>query len=99
MPCNRSALFVTLIFAALGLGCHGMQGVKDYCAEQGNCPACTTDADCEIVSNSCHEFATCAPKAANLSVNQIGCSIEYDVPSDDVCRCVEKVCSSTTADR
>ena len=55
------------------------------------CPACTTDADCAIISNPCHEAASCVPKAAFWAVDAIGCDFEH-APTTSTCGCVNSVC-------
>lgn len=85
-------LLATLVLS----GCFGLQDVRDHCLEDNaNCPPCQLDSECVIVSNACHETAHCTHRDTNLSVDQIGCNYAYDVPSDDVCRCVEGICRSS----
>jgi hypothetical protein len=85
--------FVTALLLVLLLSCHGTQELRSYCLEHpGECPACGSDADCEIVSNSCHPTASCADKRIHLLVNQIGCNYGYDVPDDSECVCRKSVC-------
>jgi hypothetical protein len=57
------------------------------------CPACGSDADCVIVSNACHETASCAHREANVAVTQEGCSQEHD-PPDDRCACLGNICQA-----
>ena len=93
------ALGACLLLATLGGGCLGLQDVRDYCVDaqgqpNGNCPTCERDEQCVIVSNACHSTAACVHVDVELAVNQIGCNLEYDVPSDDVCRCQQGLCRS-----
>lgn len=86
-------------FALAGLlaACHGEQRLTDDCPTAGTaCPACTSDSDCIIASNACHEYATCTHlrREPPMSVNQIGCNDEYDKPPAERCGCVERVCRS-----
>jgi len=88
VPRPGPALLLVLL-----LSCHGTQELRSYCLEQpGSCPACTTDADCEVVSNSCHPYASCADKRVHLMTNQIGCNYGYDVPGDNECVCRSALC-------
>jgi hypothetical protein len=51
-----------------------------------------SDSDCEIVSNACHATALCTDRRRQVAVNQIGCSVEYDVPPPERCGCVQGTC-------
>lgn len=93
MPTVVWLVFATILATS---SCLGLQDVRDHCLEApDNCPPCQLDNECVIVSNPCHETAHCTHRDTHLSVNQIGCNLEYDVPSDDVCRCVEGLCRSS----
>jgi hypothetical protein len=75
--------------------CSSEQRLRDDCTTPGvTCPACASDSDCEIVSNACHEAATCTDRRRELQVNQIGCLVENDVPADDRCACIQGMCRS-----
>jgi hypothetical protein len=85
-----------LVAALLALvACRGEQELHDDCPTAGTaCPACATDADCIIVSNTCNEGAACTHRHRDpqLSVTQIGCSVEYDRPPAERCGCVDRMC-------
>jgi hypothetical protein len=77
--------------------CKGEQELKDDCPSAGGaCPLCASDSECVIVSNPCHETATCthARREPKLVANSIGCGAEYDVPPAESCGCVANVCRS-----
>lgn len=59
----------------------------------GACPACATDADCSILSNSCLEAASCVPRAGNWAVIDIGCNVTH-APTTQTCACVDQVCTA-----
>jgi hypothetical protein len=84
------------LVCSLGLlGCYGEQEVVDYCAgDPSQCTPCHSSEQCVIVSNACHETASCVHRDVGLAVTQEGCNYGYDVPSDSVCECVQNVCSS-----
>lgn len=87
-------LFALVLAGILACG-KGEQELRDDCPTAGTaCPACTSDSDCTIVSNPCHETATCthARREPVLTVNQIGCNSEYDRPPAERCGCVSSVC-------
>jgi hypothetical protein len=92
----KKGWFVTAIVIVQGaIACKGEQELKDDCPHSnGACPACSSDNDCVIVSNPCHETASCTHRNRNppLSVDQIGCSTEYDKPPANRCGCVQNVC-------
>jgi hypothetical protein len=90
------SLFVAVALSAV-LACHGEQELHSDCVKSPDvCPPCTTDAECIIVSNECHESAACTHRDRDppLAVNQIGCSseLEYDRPPPERCGCARNVC-------
>ena len=88
---------MSLVVSILGLGAAcdlGEQQIKDFCvAGEPGCPPCATADDCVFLSNACHATGGCAPKAAMVSVNQIGCEVGYEVPPT-TCACVERSCKA-----
>jgi hypothetical protein len=92
---SATALILVAITAVTFAACRGEQELRDDCPSAGNaCPACTADADCTIVSNTCLEAATCTSRKREpaLAVVQIGCNWEYDAPPAERCGCVAGVC-------
>lgn len=92
---HRRCRWIGLVLALAA--CHGEQALRDDCATAGgDCPACQDDRDCVIVSNACHETATCthARRDPPLAVTQEGCAswLAYDVPPAERCGCVQSVC-------
>jgi hypothetical protein len=89
-----------LTTAALALGfllvsCGHKQELKSYCLEDpANCPSCSVDADCVIVSNPCHDSAMCSHKDAHLATTMEGCSFENEVPDASECICKDAVCQA-----
>lgn len=91
----RARAVVLGIASVLLVACRGEQELHDDCPTAGSaCPACTRDEECGIVSNACHAHATCTSRARKptLAVDQLGCSLEYDVPPAERCGCVAGVC-------
>jgi len=85
------AALVSLSLAA----CRGEQRLHSFCVDHpGDCPACTSDAECVISSNECLPDATCTHQDRPIAVVQIGCSSElaYDRPPPEKCGCVQSVC-------
>ncbi len=94
---TRTCFVAGAVVALVLLACRGEQELRDDCPSAGAaCPACREDADCVIVSNTCHEVATCTSKTRNppFAVDQIGCNWEYDRPPAERCGCVAGVCRS-----
>lgn len=84
-------LLLALALASCGMG---PQELVDTCLRDGvNCPPCTSNADCVIASNLCHETASCVHRELNYGVTQEGCSLEHD-PPEERCSCIESVCRS-----
>lgn len=91
----RLALLSACVF--LAAACGRDQEIIDPCLEDpGLCSPCNADAQCVIVSNSCHEYGSCVPADDDFAVAQDGCSaaLEYDVPADSECVCEDTVCRS-----
>jgi hypothetical protein len=92
---HRVLIAVVVLLAAVTLQCHGEQELTSACLETpGLCPACATDQDCQIVSNSCLSHAACGDRRVPLSVIQIGCTLGYDVPRPDRCVCRNRLCQA-----
>ena len=72
-------------------GCLGEQKIENGC-ESYPCPSCSSDDECHIVSNPCHETGQCVHVDLDLDVTGDGCNYSYDVPSDEICKCVEETC-------
>ena len=91
------------LFAALMTtgGCRGVQEIQNTCDGELECPPCTTDDECVIVSNACHETAACVHRDVDLAVNQIGCSdaLPHEVPQDTECTCQEETCRGVGTDQ
>lgn len=59
----RGFVIVGFVLGFVVAACRGEQELRDDCPTAGQaCPACTTDADCEIVSNTCLETASCTSR-------------------------------------
>jgi hypothetical protein len=85
------ALVLAFALPACGLG---SQELVSSCLDDPTlCPACSTNADCVITSNLCHENAYCSHKDAPIFVTQDGCSAEYR-PPDEACACIQNVCQA-----
>lgn len=85
------------MLALLAVACGREQKISNPCLEEpGLCDPCHADSECVILSNSCHEYASCVPAGSDFAVNEIGCSsaLEYDVPADSECVCEATVCRS-----
>jgi hypothetical protein len=95
----RKTIFLSMALAMVLAGCGRVQEIQNTCDGDLECPACTTDNQCVIVSNACHETAACVHRDVELSVNQIGCSdaLAYEVPDDAVCTCQASVCKGASA--
>lgn len=88
------------LFALAGLlvltACVPPQTLTSPCVGQpdgGSCPACSTDADCSIVTNLCHETAACVPTAGHWAATQEGCAVEHP-PTQTPCVCHGSVCQA-----
>ena len=99
MSLARILAIASVVVGSLSLfgACHGEQKLHSDCIEDpGACPACTSDQDCVIQSNSCQAHAYCTHRDRNPPLNfpSIGCGSwsEYDVPPDSKCGCVESIC-------
>lgn len=60
----------------------------------GDCPSCTTDADCKVLSNPCEPSAYCVHKDSSWMVNsQRTCSEQQlYTPNLMSCRCLGNIC-------
>jgi hypothetical protein len=85
--------FFYLSFALAFSACApGPQQLVDTCLTSADlCPPCDSHDDCVIVSNLCHESASCVHADSNFAVTQDGCSLEHE-PPEEVCACVSGVC-------
>lgn len=83
-----------LTVSAVLLGCGKQQELTSYCLEPGvTCPPCSTDDECAVLSNACHETATCVHRDdVGVAVTMEGCGIENDVPPDSDCVCIDTTC-------
>lgn len=93
----RALVTAAFVLCLVTAACRGEQQLRDDCPTAGQaCPACTADADCVIVSNPCLETASCTSRRREppLSVAQLGCNGEYDLPPAERCGCVAGVCRS-----
>jgi hypothetical protein len=61
-------------------------------ADKASCPACTTDADCGIVTNLCHPTGLCVPTAGKWLVTLEHCSVQHAPAPASACGCHDGVC-------
>jgi hypothetical protein len=82
------------ILSLLVLATCGDQELLAYCDQEGlDCPPCSSNAECVVLSNACHETASCVHRDDDtVAVTMDGCNWSYDVPPDSECVCTESVC-------
>lgn len=89
---------VAIVFStlcAVGCGVKAPERVVDWC-EKNDCPDCASDEECRMTGNTCEETAYCAHEEGEVVTTLIGCSpsLEYQMPPDSDCSCVERRCVS-----
>lgn len=89
---------VVVVFALMSCGVTPQRLVSPCAMEPkptdvSQCPSCTSDAECSVLSNPCLSTASCIPTKGNWAVITLGCdkAAEY-APTTSPCRCVEGVC-------
>lgn len=70
----------------------GEQELVSGCLD-GECAACSSDADCKVASNPCESTAYCIHRDRSFAVSSLGCNAEHDVPPDSDCVCRAGACS------
>ena len=87
-----------VVMLALSLAaCGGRQDLVSPCIEAGaSCPPCSVNDECVVVSNACHETASCTHRDSGLVVTMDGCSDAqaHEVPPDSDCVCQQAVCQA-----
>ena len=89
----RPLLLLPLLL--LPLGCYGMQDIVNICdTDPGHerCPSCSSDEQCVVSSNTCHEKAYCHHRDVEIMLTMDGCNWSYDRPPDEDCRCIAHEC-------
>jgi hypothetical protein len=90
-----------LVIAVILVGCTGtpQQYLTSPCVgmaatQPGDaCPPCTTDSDCQILSNLCEASAFCVNKTSNWTTSPLTCSTSAQyLPNTTPCGCTHAIC-------